>query len=186
MTHNINKQNIFDFFKGNSFVESISDNSIIIDENKPDAQLRQVVLHNLIESSQYWVVDTESNAFQLQGNKVEKIILEQTKESVLNIIMVELKSARVKENEIRAKFKNSLELVYILLHLLEGKANQAINVCGILVAQKDMQWNAKENLKIFSSTSIRYTKRSFYTQEAKIELEYKDVVAKIMDKREIK
>jgi hypothetical protein len=93
--------------------------------------------------------------------------------------MVEMKSERVRENEVKTKFKNSLELVYILLHLLEGKANQAINVFGILVAQKDMQWNVVDNLNIFSFTSICYTKRSFFTQEAKIELEYQDIIAKI-------
>jgi hypothetical protein len=62
---------------------------------------------------------------------------------------------------------------------LEGKANQAINVFGVLVAQKDMRWNVVDNLNIFSFTSICHTKRSFFTQEAKIELEYQDIIAKI-------
>ncbi len=178
MTHNLNKQNIFDFFKGSSFVEGV-DSSIVITEEKVDATLKKVTIQNLVKTSQYWIVNTESNAFQLQGNKVEKIILEQTADGILNIVMVEMKSERVRENEVKAKFKNSLELVYILLHLLEGKANQAINVFGVLVAQKDMQWNAINHLNIFSSTSICYTKRSFFTQEAKIELEYQDIIAKI-------
>jgi len=179
MTQNLNKQNIFDFFKAQSFVESVSGNSVIIDENEANALLTQVVLYNLIETSQYWVIDTESNAFQLQGNKVEKIILEQRADGVLNIVMVELKSQRVRESEVFKKFKKSLEFVYILLHLLEGKANQSINVFGILVAQKDMQWNIVQNLNIFGSTSIRYVKRSFFTQESTLALEYQDIIAKI-------
>ncbi len=179
MTQNLNKQYIFDFFKAQFFVENINDDSIIIEENEDNATLKQVFIHNLVESSSYWVIDTESNAFQLQGNKVEKIILEQRVDGILNIVMVELKSQRVRESEVFKKFKKSLEFVYILLHLLEGKANQSINVFGILVAQKEMQWNQKATLNIFSATEIDYTRRSFYTQEKQIELNYQDIIAPI-------
>jgi len=177
MNHSLNKQNIFDYFKAESFIKEMSNNKIIIEENKPEATLKKVTLHSLNQNSRYWILDTESNAFQLQGKKVENIILEQTHENVLNIIMVELKSTRVNESEVLNKFKNSLSFVYILLHLLEGKANQKINVFGILVAQKEMSWNEKSTLKLFSSTAIRYTKRSFFTQEGEIEMCFSDLTA---------
>lgn len=180
MTHKIHKQPIFDFFKSSSFIQQVSENEVTIEEpqNRTYPQrLEEVTIANLTSSSQYWIVDTESKAFQLQGNKVERIILEHTAENILNIVMVEMKSKN--ETGTRKKFKNSLEFVYILLHLLEGKANQKINVFGILVAREDKQWNGKEFLNIFSSTEIYYTKRSFFTQETEMTIEYQDLVAKV-------
>ncbi|MEA2028806.1 MAG: hypothetical protein U9N49_07505 [Campylobacterota bacterium] len=183
MTHNIKKQYIFDFFKGKSFIQDFNDETLVIEETKNEEKvkdpLRFLTIGMFNKDSQYWIVDTESKAFQLQGNKVEKVILEQTSNGVLNIVMVEMKSKKIDDNKVINKFKKSLEFIYILLHLLEGKANQSINVFGILVAQKDMQWNYQHNLKIFNATSIRYSKRSFFTEEAQIELDYQDIVAKV-------
>lgn len=180
MTHNLNKQNIFNFFKAQSFIQEIFNDKIIIEENKTEATLKKVTFISLNQNSKYWIIDTESNAFQLQGKKVENIILEQTHNNLLNIIMVELKSSRVKEHEVLNKFKNSLSFVYILLHLLEGKANQKINVFGILVAQKEMNWNKKSNLNIFSSTAISYTKRSFFTKDINIEICFDEIIKPII------
>lgn len=179
MNHNLDKQNIFNFFKAESFIQEINNDELIIKETKKEAKLKEVKISSLNPHSKYWLLDTESNAFQLQGNKVENIILEQREDGVLNIVMIELKSARVRENEVLNKFKNSLSFVYILLHLLEGKSEQKINVFGILMAQKEMQWNQISNLNIFSSTAIRYTKRSFFTTEPQITLNYNDLIKNI-------
>lgn len=183
MTYNLNKQNIFNFFKDKSFIEEFTDDTLLIEEikneEKAENPLRNLTISSFNPTSKYWIVDTESNAFQLQGNKVEKIILEETEEGVLNIIMIEMKSKNIKEEKIKKKFKNSLEFIYILLHLLEGKSNQKIKVFGILIAQKDMNWNKQENLKIFGSIGIRYTKCSFYTQESYINLAFNALINRI-------
>lgn len=165
MIHRLDRENIFNFFKAESFIQEINADKIIIEENKENATLKKVIITSLDKSSKYWLVDTESNAFQLQGKKVENIILEQTTDDVLNIMMIELKSGRVRDSEVQNKFKNSLTFVYILLHLLRGKDNQKINVFGILVAQVEKNWNEKNRLNILSSTSIGYMKKSFFTED---------------------
>jgi len=171
MTHSLDKENIFNFFKAQSFIQEIGSSSIEIEEKSKNAKLKKVILTSLNSSSKYWLVDTESNAFQLQGKKVENIVLEHTSDNILNIIMIELKSEKIgNQNKILEKFKNSLTLIYILLNLLDGKDNQKINVFGILVAQEDKKWNEKSTLNILSSTSIRYKKKSFYTQNIEIDI----------------
>ena len=179
MTHKLDRENIFNFFKAESFIQEIHADKIIIEENRESATLKKFIITSLDKSSKYWLVDTESNAFQLQGKKVENIILEQTEDDVLNIMMIELKSGRVRDSEVQNKFKNSLTFIYILLHLLRGKDNQEINVFGILVAQIEKNWNEKNRLNILSSTSIRYIKRSFFTQESKIEIVYQELIKTI-------
>ena len=176
MIYEIRKENIFAFFKDKSFIQEINEEFIVIKENKKDAKLRKVEITNLNKDSKYWIIDTESKAFQLQGKKVENIIVEQTKDNILNIIMIELKSARVRESEVQNKFKNSLSFIYILLHLLQHKTTPPIKVFGILFAQKDMRWNDKNTLKIFSSTAIRYIKRSFYTNKNEMSIEIKNLI----------
>ncbi len=177
MMHSLDKQNIFDFFKAESFIQEISEDKIIIEENNKSAKLKKIIIRLLDNKSKYWIIDTESNAFQLQGKKVENIILEQTADDILNIIMVELKSEQVgNQNKILDKFRNSLSFIYILLHLLEGKSKQKINIFGILVAQKEMNWNKREHLNIFASTRLRYTKRSFFTANSEVEIKFSDIV----------
>jgi len=167
MTNSLDKENIFNFFKAQSFIQEIGSSSIEIEEKSKNAKLKKVTLRSLNSSSKYWLVDTESNAFQLQGRKVENIVLEHTSDNILNIIMIELKSENIgNQNKILEKFKNSLSLIYILLNLLDGKNNQKINVFGILIAQEDKKWNEKSTLNILSSTSIRYKKKSFYTKSS--------------------
>ena len=170
MTHKLDRENIFNFFKSESFIAEINEDNIMIEESKESATLKKVIITSLNKSSKYWLVDTESNAFQLQGKKVENIILEQTSDDVLNIIMIELKSGRVRDSEVQNKFKNSLTFIYILLHLLRGKENQKINVFGILVAQVEKNWNEKHRLNILSSTSIRYRKKSFFTEDVEFSI----------------
>jgi len=169
MTHSLDKENIFNFFKAQSFIQEIGSSSIEIEEKSKNAKLKKVTLTSLNSNSKYWLVDTESNAFQLQGRKVENIVLEHTSDNILNIIMIELKSEKIgNQNKILEKFKNSLTLIYILLNLLDGKDNQKINVFGILIAQENKKWNEKSTLNILSSTSIRYKKKSFYTKGSEI------------------
>ncbi len=109
MIHNISKENIFDFLKGQSIIEEISNvDSIEIEETKENAKLKRVTISNLNKNSRYWVLNTEADSFQPQGNKVEKIILEETREKILNIFLIELKSGRVRESDVIKKFKNSL------------------------------------------------------------------------------
>jgi hypothetical protein len=108
MIHNLDKQNIFNFFKAQSFIQEISSNKIEIEEHNKEAKLRKVIIKSLNDKSKYWLIDTESNAFQLQGRKVENIILEQTADNILNIIMIELKSKQVgNQNKILEKFNSS-------------------------------------------------------------------------------
>jgi hypothetical protein len=174
MIHEIKKENIFNFLKAQSIIEELSSgDNIEINENSKEAHLKKVILTNLNLNSNYWILNTESKTFlEMQGKKVEKVILEQSQDGILNIIMVELKSEKVgNQNKILEKFKNSLSWVYLLLNLLNGKENQKIKVFGILVAQEDKKWNEKSTLKIFSSTSIRYNKRSFYTKESELKIE---------------
>jgi len=173
MTHNIKKSHIFTFLKEKEIVEEIYSDTIEILERDKEANLQKVILTNLNSNSQYWVLNSESKTFlEMQGRKVEKIILEQTNEGYLNIIMVELKSKKVgNQNKILEKFRNSLSWVYLLLNILDGKQRQKIRVFGILVAQEDKRWNSKESLKLFSSTSIRYIKRSFYTEKNEFEID---------------
>lgn len=174
MIHKIKKENIFNFLKAQSIIEELSSSDTIeIDENSKEAHLKKVILTNLNLNSNYWILNTESKTFlEMQGKKVEKVILEQKQDGILNIIMVELKSEKVgNQNKILEKFKNSLSWVYLLLNLLNGKENQKIKVFGILIAQEDKKWNEKSTLKIFSSTSIRYNKRSFYTEKSELRIE---------------
>jgi len=174
MIHKIKKENIFNFLKAQSIIEELSSSDTIeIDENSKEAHLKKVILTNLNLNSNYWILNTESKTFlEMQGKKVEKVILEQNQDGILNIIMVELKSEKVgNQNKILEKFKNSLSWVYLLLNLLNGKENQKIKVFGILIAQEDKKWNEKSTLKIFSSTSIRYNKRSFYTEKSELRIE---------------
>ena len=176
MTHRLDRENIFNFFKAESFIAEINEDNIIIKESRESATLKKLIITSLDKSSKYWLVDTESNAFQLQGKKVENIILEQTTDDILNIIMVELKSGRVRDSEVQNKFKNSLAFVYILLHLLRGKDNQKINVFGILVAQVEKNWNEKHKLNILSSTSIRYMRKSFFTEDSKFSISFNELI----------
>jgi len=179
MTHEIRKENIFNFLKEELIIEEInSHENIEILEQDKKAHLKKVTLSHLSKTSNYWVLNSESKTFlEMQGRKVEKIVLELTEDEVLNIIMVELKSQKVgNQNKILEKFKNSLSWVYLLLNLLNGKQEQKIRVFGILVAQEDKKWNEKSSLNLFSSTSIRYIKRSFYTTESEFTIEIQKLI----------
>ena len=177
MTHEINKENIFEFLKEVSIVEEVSNRETLeIKENDKNAKFKKLSLTTLNESSQYWLLNTEASSFQPQGKKVEKIILELREDRVLNIILLELKSESVNQTDVEKKFKNSLSWVYLLLNLVHQQ--QKIRVFGILIAQKDVKWNMKSTLKLFSSTSIRYIKRSFYTSQNEVELEINTLLNK--------
>jgi len=178
MIHNISKENIFDFLKGQSIIEEISNvDSIEIKETKENAKLKKVTISNLNRNSRYWVLNTEADSFQPQGNKVEKIILEETREKILNIFLIELKSGRIRESDVIKKFKNSLTWLYFLLNLLKTKENQKIQVYGILVSHNEsIKWNDKSTLNILSSTSIRYKKKSFYTPDTSIDIPISDLL----------
>ena len=180
MSHNLDKQNIFNFFKAQSFIQEISSDIIEIEEDNKGAKLRKVTISSLNDKSKYWLVDMESKAFQVEGRKVENIILEQRDDNILNIIMIELKSENIgNQNRILEKFKNSISFIYILLHLLSGKDNQKIEIFAILVAQEDKNWNEKSSLNIFSSTKLRYTKRSFFTKNSEIEIKFQELIKTI-------
>lgn len=165
MTHNISKENIFNFLKAQSIIEEISNKeNIEINETDKNAKLKRVTITNLNQNSKYWVLNTEANTFQPQGKKVEKIILEQTENNILNIILIELKSNKINQSDIIEKFTNSLNWLYILVNLLHNKQNQKIKVFGILISQNEtIKWNETSTLRVLSSTSIRYIKRAFYT-----------------------
>ena len=177
MIHKICKKNIFDFLGEQKIIEKILvKNDIEIFETDNNAKLQKVTITNLNQNSKYWTLNLEANSFQPQGNKVEKVIFEQN-EDILNIILVELKSGNVSnESRVIKKFKNSLTWTYILLNLLNNEQHQNIKVFAILVAQEDKNWNKKETLNILSSTKIKYTKRSFFTTENKIDIDYQDLI----------
>lgn len=42
-----------------------------------------------------------------------------------------------------------------------------------------MHWNEKSTLKIFSSTAIRYIKRSFFTDNSEFEIRFSDIIKNI-------
>lgn len=171
MIHRIEKDNIFNFLKEKSVIQEISEyDTINILEDSKGANLKEVILNNLDITSKYWILNSESKTFlEMQGRKVEKIILEQTHDDILNIIMIELKSEKIgNKNKILEKFKNSLSWVYLLLNLLDGKERGKIRVFGVLISQEKIDWNEKSTLNILSSTSIRYIKRSFYTSKSSI------------------
>jgi len=171
MIHRIEKDNIFNFLKEKSVIQEVSEyDTINILEDSKGANLKEVILNNLDITSKYWILNSESKTFlEMQGRKVEKIILEQTHDDILNIIMIELKSEKIgNKNKILEKFKNSLSWVYLLLNLLDGKERGKIRVFGVLISQEKIDWNEKSTLNILSSTSIRYIKRSFYTSKSSI------------------
>ena len=60
--------------------------------------------------------------------------------------------------------------------MLSGKENQDIEDYGILIAQNNKKWNEKANLNIFNSTSIRYVKRSFFTENSSLVIDYDDMI----------
>lgn len=186
--HNIKKENIFDFLKAESIIEEISSEGIIEiveDKNINDGKLSKVTIKDLNISSKYWLLDSENGTFfEPQSKKVENVILEQTADGVLNIILVEMKSTKISrkdELKIVEKFEKSLTWTYLFLNLLNGKQNQKIKVYGILVAQKNKNWNTKDNLNIFSSTTIRYIKRSFYTPNSEVEISLNDILKSKVD-----
>jgi len=184
MSHNISKQNIFDFLKAESVIIEIppSNNIHIIEEkNLNTTKLQKVNITALNNTSKYWQLNPETPTFlQPNSKKVESIILEQTESDILNIFLVEMKSGRINrstENDISEKFSASLSWVYLLLNLLNNKENQEIKVFAILVAQQNKNWNSRETLNILSSTSIRYKKKSFYTSNIEIDIPFVDLLS---------
>ena len=180
MIYEINKKDIFQFLKEESIIEEINDNIIEVYETEENAKLKKVILTSLNNNSKYWTIDTESKILSPEGKKVEKVIFEQRNDGILNIIMIELISGNVSNHtKIIDKFLNSLSWTYLLLNLLHEKQN--IQVFGILISQDSKCiWNEISTLNIFSSTSIRYTKRSFFTQNSEIEIEYQELIKDIL------
>jgi hypothetical protein len=178
--HSIKKENIFHFLKAESIIEDMTaSNSIEIVEtlNIGTNNLSKVTIKDLNPTSKYWRMDSENGTFfEPNSKKVENVILEQTQDGVLNIILIEMKSTTVSEVKVLEKFEKSLTWTYLFLNLLSGKQNQKIKVYGILVAQKNKNWNTKETLNILSSTAIRYTKRSFYTPNSEVEIKLDDIL----------
>lgn len=180
MTHNIKKTNLFNFLKSESVIEEINTNTISIREDKNTATLKKVIISNFNNTSTYWIMNPETKTFlQPNSKKVDGIILEHTSDGNLNIVLIELKSTSVTPSEIIEKFEKSLSWVYLLLNLLDGKEDQKIKVFGILVAQKNKNWNTKGNLQIFNSTSIRYIKRSFFTSLNEYSTTYNSLITPI-------
>ena len=177
MIHKIQKKYIFNFLREEKIIEEVlNQDSIEIFETERNATLKKVAITNLNQNSKYWTLNLEANSFQPQGNKVEKVIFEQN-EDILNIILVELKSGNVSnESRVIKKFKNSLTWTYILLNLLNSEQHQNIKVFAILVAQEDKNWNKKDTLNILSSTRIKYTKRSFFTTENEMYINYQELI----------
>ena len=89
-------------------------------------------------------------------------------------------SSELFENEIKELIESqNSPLKNLLLNLLYGKENKEIEIFGILAAQKNKNWNTKSDLYILNSTSIRYIKRSFFTTESYLDLNYNELVKKI-------
>lgn len=69
---------------------------------------------------------------------MDGIIIEETAEEKLRIILVELKSKTIMDSDIIEKFEQSLSWVYLLLNLLNGKKeDKEIEIYGILASQID-------------------------------------------------
>ena len=185
MTHNIKKENIFDFLKAESIIEEINDEYIDIIEtsNNGTEKLSKVSITNLNPISKYWRMDSENGTFfEPNSKKVENVILEEKNDGILNIILLEMKSTKVSEIKVLEKFEKSLTWTYLFLNLLNGKENQKIKVYGILVAQKRKNWNSKETLNILSSTAIRYIKRSFFTPNKEVEIKLNEILESSVNK----
>lgn len=180
MTHNIKKQNIFNFLRAQKIVQEIKSSTQIFETN-PNSFLTELNITNLNSKSNYWQILTENKTFiEPNSKKVDGIIIEETEDKKLKIVLIELKSKDFKYTDIIDKFEKSISWVYLLLNLLGGKENKEIQVYGILVAQKNVNWNEKGNLTIFNSTSIRYIKRSFYTTETSLNIDYNEMIKKII------
>lgn len=179
MTHKIKKQNIFNFLKAQGIIKEIK-NTTKIFETTADSSLKELNILNLNKSSNYWQFQTENNTFlEPKTKKVDGVIIEETSEKILRIVLIELKSKKIIEHEVIEKFEQSLSWIYLLLNLLYGKENKEIEIFGILAAQKNKNWNTKSDLYILNSTSIRYIKRSFFTTESYLDLNYNELVKKI-------
>lgn len=179
MIHKIKKQNIFNFLKAQGIVKEINHSTKFL-ETAPNSFLTELNIMNLNTTSTYWQILAENKTFlEPTSKKVDGIIIEETKEKNLRIVMVELKSKVFKNSSVIDKFEQSLSWIYLLLNLLNGKENKEIEVYGILIAQKNVNWNEKSDLNIFNSTSIRYIKRSFYTTNNSFNINYDEFVKKI-------
>ena len=168
MKHSIEKNNIFKFLKAESIVKSIdcSQPIEIIETKNTSSGSKSVKIQNLNCDSKYWLLNPENNTFiESKKKKVERILLEEANEQ-LNIFLIEMKSTRVNKADVEEKFKYSLSWIYILLNLLNHSEKRNIKVYGIIVAQKKLNWNENDTLNILSSTSIRYKKKSFYTNNS--------------------
>lgn len=180
MIHKIKKDNIFNFLKSESIVKLINDDFILIEESKNEVFtgcLCNVKIENLNATSNYWQLNPETLSFlELNGKKVDGVIIEEKQNGTLNISLIELKSKTVTPSDIIEKFEKTLSCVYLLLNLLNGKEDTRIRVFGILIAQKNKTWNEKEDLNILSSTSIRYIKRAFHTTNTSDVFQYNDLV----------
>ena len=176
MNHKIKKQNIFYFLKSQGIVREIKNSTKIL-ETTPNSFFTELNINGLNQSSIYWQFQIENNTFlEPKTKKVAGIIIEQTSKNILRIVLIELKSKKVNESDIIEKFEKSISWIYLLLNLLSGKENQDIEVYGILIAQNNKKWNEKANLNIFNSTSIRYVKRSFFTENSSLVIDYDDMI----------
>lgn len=180
MIHKIKRQNLFNFLKAQGIVKEIQTSTKILELNCNSA-LKEMDVRKLNLSSNYWQLSTENKTFlEPSTKKVDGIIIEETAEEKLRIILVELKSKTIMDSDIIEKFEQSLSWVYLLLNLLNGKKeDKEIEIYGILASQIDKNWNEKSNLNIFNSTSIRYVKRSFYTTNGSIVIDYDELIKKI-------
>ena len=179
MKHKIKKVNVFNFLKAESIIVEISPNSAIVKESANELAsgcLQEVTLNLDIEGSKIWQMKTESGTFlEPNSKKVDSIILLE-KDGMLHIVLIELKSTKIKNTDIFEKFEKSISWVYLLLNLLNGKEEQDIKVYGVLVAQRNKNWDEMDDLQIFSSTNIRYKKKSFHTTNTSMNINLSDII----------
>jgi len=184
MSFDFKQNDLFKYLTSNNIVVKQIDEIEITEPKNIDSNLldgnssfEKLLIKNLNKDSTYFKLNPETSTFlQPNGKKVENIILEYSK-GKSNIILVELKSKKITGKtilDIKEKFRNSLNWLHLLLSLEHTTEN--FEVFGIIIAQKKLEWNEVADLDILLSTVVRYKKKSFYTQNKYLTINWSDII----------
>jgi hypothetical protein len=179
MKSNFSKSKVLKYLKAKGIVVEETDKIEISERqnisSKNNGTLQKLYIENLNETSKYFKLNPETGTFlQPHGKKVENIIIEYTNRNELKIVLVELKSKTVIRTDIKEKFQESLNWLYLLLSL--EHENLDLKIFGIVVAQRKLNWNSSENLNVLLSTNVRYKLKSFHTENRKMKISWNDIL----------